>query len=264
MSATAARPGPSSLARPQRRRGPVAHTLATMLRQQLVVAAWAWSLIAVAAVVLPLLIARAGHVDMSVLAFAWQVGIWAPFSMHIGLVASYLPVHVASGMTRRSYVRSAGMTVVLVGVLFAALLSAGLAIERLWYGAQGWEWAYRAGGMGAVGDVTTAGDLGLVLVYSAIAYTIAGLSGQLVGVTFYRGGGWVGTLTLPLTVGPLLLVIGLVGGGTGPVPVDGWFDAAPGTVPVVFVVGVALAVGAVLAAALRMQVVRVALSSAPS
>ncbi len=264
MSAAAARPERALLARPPRPRGPVLRTVSMMVRQQLVVVAWAWGIVAVVAIAVPLLVQRATDVDMSVLAFAWQLGIWAPFSMHIGVAATYLPVHVASGMTRRSYVRSALLTAVVMGVVFAVLQSVGLALERLWYQAQGWVWAYREGSLDVAGAASAAEGSGRVLLYAALTYTIAGLSGQLVGVAYYRGGGWWGTLTLPLTVGPLILMAGLVSGGTGPVPVDDWFDVGPGVVPVLFVVGVAVVIGTLLAAALRAQVARVAISAASS
>ena len=48
---------------------------------------------------------RRRAVDASVVQYGTQVAIWFPFSVFIGLTLAYLPVHVASGLTRQALSR---------------------------------------------------------------------------------------------------------------------------------------------------------------
>ena len=51
---------------------------------------------------------------------------------------------------------------------------------------------------------------------TTLTFVVAYLSGLLVGITYQRAGGWWGTLALPLTVGPILVVSALFAQDAGP------------------------------------------------
>lgn len=237
----AARGRPLFPARTGRRRGPALRTARNLLRWFAPIAGIYAAIVVVVVVAVPLVVASVGHVEMSVVWFARQSGIWFPFSVLIGVAAAYPPVHVANGMTRRSYVRGALGAVLVIAAVFSAAMTAGLLAERTWYRATGWDWGL-ADGWFAPSD-------GLVAVFVGYlaTYVVAHLSGLLVGTVYAAGGGWWGTLTLPLTVGPVLLVATLVGDGGDWRPLADLTGGEPGagTAPLVV-----LAVAAVLAVAL--------------
>jgi hypothetical protein len=185
-------------------------------------AVWFWAIALVAIVAVTAILAANGVTDLSVVSFARQAGLWFPFSLMVILTTSYLRVHVATGMTRRSFTWAALAAAVIVAEVQAVLMATALVAERAIHDRLGWGWtaedlAYDATGTSwpaAFGDYT-------------LTYLTGNLSGLLVGIVFYAAGatwgpvagGWVGTLLLPLTAGPTFVVLGFValhGGGEGP------------------------------------------------
>jgi hypothetical protein len=197
-----------------RRLGPVDITARWFVSAQARVAKWFWSIAVVVSVLAISVYALvADQVTTSVVAFGRQAVMWVPFSIFIGLTAVYLPVHVASGLTRRSLSRGS-----LAGALATALLYGGgyallLVAERAAYAAFGWHWQIAEGVSTNVGS--SVAYLGAFLVANAATLVVAYVSGLVVSAVYLRGGGWWGTLTLPLTVGPLLVLSSLLGWGTG-------------------------------------------------
>jgi hypothetical protein len=197
-----------------RRRGPVDLTARWFVSAQARVARWFWAIAVVVSVLAITVYALvADQVTTSVVAFGRQAVMWVPFSIFIGLTAVYLPVHVASGLTRRSLSRGS-----LTGALATALLYGGgyavlLVAERATYAALGWHWQIAEGVSTNVGS--SVAYLAAFLVANAATLVIAYVSGLVVSAVYLRGGGWWGTLTLPLTVGPLLVLSSLLGWGTG-------------------------------------------------
>lgn len=196
------------------RRGAVDLTARWFLSAQLRVAKWFWAIAVVVSVLAISVYALvADEVTTSVVAFGRQATMWVPFSIFIGLTAVYLPVHVASGLTRRSLSRGS-----VIGALSTALLYGGgyallLVAERATYAAFGWQWKIAEGVSVNVGS--SGSYLAAFLVANAATLVVAYVSGLLVAAVYLRGGGWWGTLTLPLTVGPLLALSSLLGWGTG-------------------------------------------------
>ncbi|MBD3778209.1 MAG: hypothetical protein IE923_02945 [Micrococcales bacterium] len=240
----AARRAPLWPARTGRRRGPALRTARNLLRWFAPIAGIYAAIVVVVVVAVPLVVASVGHVEMSVVWFARQSGIWFPFSVLIGVAAAYPPVHVANGMTRRSYVRGALGAVVVIAAGLSVGMTAALLAERTWYRAMGWDW-------GLV-DGWFAPSEGLVAVFVSYlaTYLVAHLSGLLVGTVYAVGGGWWGTLTLPLTVGPVLLVATLVGDGGDWRPFADVVGGEPGTgTPPLAVLAVATVLAVALAAA---------------
>ncbi|WP_066584128.1 hypothetical protein [Cellulomonas timonensis] len=226
MSAVVARPA----ARPVRR-SPLARTIRHQLAAQFYVGAWFWAIILAGVVVATVIASRFGPVEVSIMQYARQGTLWFPFSMMIFIVAAGLTPHVAAGMTRRSFAAAAAVVSLIVAAANALVLVGLLQVERAVYAAAGWTQSLTDGGLDLVSSTTDVGPLLVALVVTGAAATASGL---LVGVVYYRVGGWWGTLTLPLTVGPILVVGQLLSGTIGPfgVPVlgkDTWaIDTASG------------------------------------
>jgi hypothetical protein len=231
-------------ARPVTRQGPVLRTTVSLLAWFGQVALWYWAIVLVVVVAVPLVVASVGDVGTSTIWFARQSGVWFPFAIMIGIATTYPPVHVASGMTRRSYVRGALLAAVGTAVAFAVLMAGGLMAERAWYGAMGWDWSLQDQGWFDP-DVT----FGSLLVAYLATFVVAYTSGLLVGTVYAVAGGWWGTLTLPLTAGPSLVMTILVGNSNDWVPFSELFGGTGETTPLALVLTVAAVMTLALAAA---------------
>lgn len=223
--------------------GPAARTARRLVRAQLLVGRWFWAIVLVGAVVASVVVHRNGNPDLSVVAQARQAGIWFPFSMHVVVATSVLAPHLAAGMTRRSYVRGALTCAVVIAALYAALMTAALLVERVWYQSNDWAWSLQV--LALSSDQP---QVGLIFVDHALMFLVANLSGLLVGAVYQAHRGWWGTLTLPLTVGPIVLTGGLLADDLLP-----WAtDVIGGTAGVVAcVLLLAVATGAAFAAVAR-------------
>lgn len=167
---------------------------------------WFWAIVVGGAVLVMFTVSRWVTPEMSAMQFAHHGGLWFPFSISVILSATLLPLSVANGITRRAYIQGAVATAVTTGVGFGVLMSISLVIERWIYARLGWF-------PGASNDSTVQALAGPFGSYAAglVALYVAGtLSGLLVGIAYYRGGGWWGTLALPLTLSPIA-VVGLLG-----------------------------------------------------
>lgn len=216
------------------RRGPVAHAATHLAGMHLFLMAWFWVLVVTAAVLGTWWLARLnGEVDTAVVLYARQGAIWFPFAQTIILLAAHLRVHLAAGMTRRSFVRASLVVAAGTGLGYAVVLTALAALERRVHDALGWDWR--------VADTVLATEqspTGLLLAELTLACVAANVAALLVGVVYQRAGGWWGTLALPLTAGPVVGVLLLLGGThAGPPPASGsWALAAPSLLACVGVV----------------------------
>lgn len=165
-------------------------------------AAWFWAGASVLCAIVLLVVSRFAEVSLSGMQFAHQGALWFQFAMAISVVAVYLPVHVAAGTTRRSFLRGALIASFASAIGYAAAFTVLLLVERQIYGALGW---YHGNNDVSSGTALVSGAWfylgGTMLIY--LAGTISGL---LVGAVYYRFGGIRGTLALPLTLAPVLLV----------------------------------------------------------
>jgi hypothetical protein len=241
MSATTRPLFPS---RPVARRGPVLRTTTCLLTWFGQVAVWYWAIVLVVVVAVPLVVDAVGEVGTSTIWFARQSGVWFPFSIMIAIATTYPQVHVASGMTRRSYARGALLAACGAALAFALLMAGGLLAERAWYGAMGWRWSLQDQGWFDP-DVT----FGSLLVAYLATFVVAYVSGLLVGTVYAAAGGWWGTLTLPLTAGPSLAMTILVGNSNDWVPFSDLFGGTGESTPLALVVTVAAVLASALAAA---------------
>lgn len=238
-----------------RRTTPTRHAARCLGRALLQMAGWFW-LIALVAIVLGNVIGWrvAGATDVSIAAYARQGATWFPFSLAIMLVSAYLRVHVASGMTRRSFVRAALLVEVAAGLGYAAVLTATIHLERAVHDALGW--GSRITEIQLAEAESSAGVLFLDL---AVPFVLGNLAGLLVGIAYQRGGGWWGTLTLPLTVGPLAAALYL--GGARLMEVPGFWSTATDDEFVLVLVGAGVALCVVTGAAFSLLARRAPLTA---
>ena len=238
------------------RPSPTAHTARRLGGALARLAVIFWSIAVVAVVVANLVGWRvAGATDVSIAAYARQASVWFPFSLAIMLVAAYVRVHIASGMTRRTFVRAALLVEVAAGVAYAVVLTVLVLLERAVHDALGWESVITE-----VQLTDETSSLWAMLVELAVLFVVGNLSGLLVGAVYHRFGGWVGTLSLPLTVGPVAALLFVPGARL--VELSG-IGATSGIGHLGLVVGVGLALGAVTAAVFAALVRRLQLAPAP-
>ncbi|TRW45167.1 hypothetical protein [Georgenia yuyongxinii] len=174
-----------------------------LLRAQVTIVAWLWATMAVVGAVVIILLDRFAAVELSIFQFSRHGALWTGFALAIILATGTLAVHVANGLTRRAFFRATVAMTVVVGVVYAVLAAVALQIEGAVYQANGWS---HIAGLDDGGSFDP--GAGFVTTFPALALSfVAGqLSGLLVGMGYYRLGGWWGTLALPLTLAPIYLV----------------------------------------------------------
>lgn len=172
---------------------------------------WFWAIVLPAVALILFVISRnVDQVTSSGVVFSHHGALWFPFSIAIILAVTYLPLHVANGLTRRSFTQAALVVNVVVGVLNGVISTLALLAEREIFESLDW---FHGNGSGTGVEVFQGG----VLPYAAgliLLFTAGQISGSLVGITYYRLGGWFGTIALPLCLLPLGAA-GLLGVGGG-------------------------------------------------
>lgn len=193
------------LSQPRRPQHVVARTLISRIAT---ISRWFWLIVVLAVVVITTIWAQFTQPPWSVTAWARQAVIWFSFSQAIAVVTGGLPAYVGAGLTRRAFLRGSLASHLVMALAHAVLLTALIQAERLAHGALGWGFTITDGVLDQSGR-----SVGLLLADYAVTFVVAGLSGLLVGSIYLRGGGWWGTLTLPFTVGPVLVFGGAWGAG---------------------------------------------------
>ncbi|WP_277211130.1 hypothetical protein [Isoptericola croceus] len=189
-----------------------------------------WLVFTIVAVVVPLLVDRAGNeMGHGVLTASDNVSRWFAFGTAIAMVATILRTHLAAGGTRRALRDGTVLAALVIGVVYAVL--GGLATwgERSLFSALGWTWQGPSGVL-ATGD----GAFAVELVADTLATAVYVLVGGAVVVGYQTYGVWRGTLLVVPGLVPLALVDLLTAGGTGH---DVLVDAAGFDVPGTAVLG---------------------------
>ena len=187
------------------------HAVARLSATNLTLLVWFWACTVPFVVLASVLVDRLlGVDDVAVVLYARHAAIWYPFSQAVALVALYLRVHVAAGMTRRTFTRATVLVGVGTGVAHGVVLTALAAAERGVHTALGRGWRVDDG---LVADESS--TLGLLLAELVVCCVVGNVSGLLVGAAYQRWGGMRGTLALPFTAGPVLLVLALLGAAGG-------------------------------------------------
>ncbi|MBO1753388.1 hypothetical protein J4G33_16385 [Actinotalea sp. BY-33] len=162
---------------------------------------WALGMLVVLVAAATIIVSNVTTPAGSIVQHARQGLTWFPFSIAIVGITTYTNIHIGAGLTRRSLGWAALTAAVVMAVAYAALFTLALQLERAVYGWTGWA----HGVDGAGGLFTSSGQVGLVVLDVGLLFLAGQLSGVLVGIVYYRAGGWWGTLALPLTAGPILL-----------------------------------------------------------
>lgn len=211
--------GSVSVTRPQWVRATVHH-----LQVYLLMWVWLWVICVVGAGVAIAVVDRVSTVNVSIVQFVRSGPlVWFLFSIAVIVATTYLTAHVANGMTRRSFLTGGLVAAAISSVLHAVTAAGLLLLEGVLYDRMGWQHDSEPGEEYVAG-IWEAG-LGVLLLDHALLALAGTLAGLLVGITYYRLGGWWGTLALPLTVSPILAVMFLTTWTEAPsVPLDaqGW------------------------------------------
>ena len=202
MSATTVDGASPASALPRRTASAEAATYRWLMGAHLRSARWALGVYVFGSVVGIVGVNHFWQIEGSVVAFGRQGLIWFPFSMAIVLLAAHLPVHVQMGRTRRVLGRATVNAALTMAACYAVAIVAVMQAERALYAWQGWPHAILDQNVFAADS----SQVGLVLGEYLVASSAGLLCGHLVGIVYYRVGGWWGTLALPLTVGPILLL----------------------------------------------------------
>jgi len=201
---------------PAARVDPLRHTVARLGAVNLSLLLWFWACSLPVVVVATVLVGRlTGVTDVAVVLYARHAAIWFPFSQAVALVAVFLRVHVAAGMTRRTFARATLVVGVGTGVAYAVVLTVLAGVERAAHTALGQGWRVTDGFL-----ADESSPVGLLLAELAVCCVVGNVAGLLVGIVYQRWGALRGTLALPFTAGPVLAVFALLGaaGGWGPLP----------------------------------------------
>ncbi|WP_147916495.1 hypothetical protein [Ruania zhangjianzhongii] len=180
-------------------------TLRWMLGMQAVLGLWFWGVILVNALIAYVVAAQFGPMQVSIFQFVTHGALWFPFSIMIITSAAAITTHVAQGRTRRSFIQAALLTVLAVAVVYGVLMTVGMHLEGALYESLDWTQGHIADDTSSTPPLTPWQEpLGLTLL-TYITRTGAGaMAGLLVGVSYYRFGGWRGTGLLILTALPAL------------------------------------------------------------
>lgn len=180
------------------------HAYRWLLRRNLPLAGWAVLILVIGLVVVALVVDRLASVEISIVQFARQGFVWFPLAMMIVTSTTYVTVHIAAGMTRRAMGRATVLVALTMAALYTAVMTGALQLERFAFGALGWGHAITDDGTRQL--FSDSAQVGLIVLDLGLLYVTAHLCGLLVGATYYRAGAWWGTITVPLTAGPALLV----------------------------------------------------------
>lgn len=179
-----------------------------LFRRQLEIVIWFWALVLlVFGIAFPAISRAGGDLPFSIWEnFAAHGPAWFVFSIGATAVTGFLPMMVASGMTRARFTLATTLSIVACALLMAALVAAGFRYEEYAFGAFGWQHSYNGAHVFA-----SSAQVHLVVAEYLVRYLLFGIIGLLAGHGFYRAGGWWGTallaftVVLPLGIGSALL-----------------------------------------------------------
>lgn len=173
----------------------------TLLRINLERAGWFFALAIVGITAILFTISRFTVPQMSAVQFAYHATLWYQFAMLVVVFVGYAGVHVAHGMTRRSFVIASLLAAAGTAVLYAVTITLLLLVERWAYHELGW---YH--GLSNIDAEVLDSGLWPYAWGAVLVFVVGNLSGLLVAAAYYRLGPWWGTLCLPLSFAPLLLI----------------------------------------------------------
>lgn len=210
---------------------------------------WVWAIVLVATFAVPFVVQHFGGTPLSIFSTSAQGPRWYLFVMLLVVTLASLRPSVAHGMTRRSFARQVTAAGLLAAVGYGLLAGVTQSVESALFDQQGWVHASTYG-LRPVPD----GPWALVAVDHVVVLATFAVSGVAVGAVYLRWGGWIGTLALPLTVGPALAVPGLVA-HVEPIELGNALDSL--AYPLGLALALAICVALALAAQLALRGARV-------
>ncbi|HEY9409077.1 MAG TPA: hypothetical protein VIP77_05795 [Jiangellaceae bacterium] len=169
-----------------------------------------------------------GSFDGSSWDSVWENSAYAtryfPLAMGIMLTAAYLPVCIASGMTRRAFGLGASAIVVGMALVMAVLEAAGYLVEDLLFTIGGGTQQFTSP------HLFDAGTDVLVIIAEVSVLVAAHVAvGWSIGTAYYTSGWFWPTIMLPFMLVPIALVEGLMSvGWAGSLTIDTWgWDRVP-------------------------------------
>lgn len=142
-------------------------------------------------------------IEISYFQFSAHAALWFPFS--VGIVSAVLITSmVGNGATRRSFARGAIAGMVAAALLHGTVLALGFVAEGWIYEAAGWPQRHVSQAVGDALEGPVFWQESFLLTWGNGIVRVAGgvTAGLLVGLNYYRFGGWRGTLLLPLGLIP--------------------------------------------------------------
>jgi hypothetical protein len=170
---------------------------------------WFMAIVAVAFLLVPPFVnALGGRLETSIWEmFATNGPGWFSLAMGATLVANYLTVVVAQGVTRGRFVLASALAIVVFACLLAVFVWLGYLLEAAYFRQFAWTHAL-------LGDhlFTDASQALLVIAEYAARHALFALVGLIVGYGYYRVGGVWGTFLLPFTlVVPMAAGVAILG-----------------------------------------------------
>ena len=166
---------------------------------------WVWAIAIAVTATIPLVVDHYGGEPMSVFSTAVQGPRWYLFVTILVVTAASIGPSVAQGMTRRAFVRELGSAGLVTGVGFGVVAGLVHVAEHALHLARGWPHISVYGGRPVPAE-----PWWLILLDHAVVLVVFALSGLAVAAVYYRWRGWLGTLALPLTAGPVFVVPALL------------------------------------------------------
>lgn len=180
-----------------------------LLTMQTLLGVWFWGVILILVLVAIVVAVQFGPVEVSMFQFATHAALWFPFANMIIISAAMITTHVAQGRTRLSFIQACLITVVVMGLSYGLLMTAGLALEGALYDALGWSQQHIALAASETSSISKPiapwqEPIGMTLLTYATRTAGGAMGGLLVGMTYYRFRGWRGTGLLVLMALPAL------------------------------------------------------------
>jgi hypothetical protein len=165
----------------------------------LVTSAWFWGTIVVVSIVIAVVQGRFGGLEGSTLQYTLGSARWYMFTMGLILAIAVLPLHIAAGGTRRSFVTGLIRTSVLVGLLTGLLTAVLLPAERLLWGVIGWDWHFSLG-------LVPEGNFLVTVVGETLVVATYVLAGAMLSAGYQRLGAWGGSFWICVLVALVVFV----------------------------------------------------------
>ena len=170
---------------------------------------WFVAIVLLSFLLVPVLVnAFGGSLQLSIWEmFATNGPGWFSLAMGATLVANYLTVMVAQGVTRGRFALAAALAIAAFAVLLALFVWLGYGLESFYF--QRFQWQHDLLGEHLFSELSQGL---LVTVEYSLRHVLFALVGMIVGYGYYRFGGVWGTFLLPFTlVVPLAIGITILG-----------------------------------------------------